>query len=176
MANMFDRLVKNAGLLKEGEEPQDSRFDYYDITLLTHFLPALINDDWTGFSYDDENGEEEAALKKFIGKLPPGGWWDYEHDDEGYFGRDAVTGLRGQVIDVKYYFPKQQAPMGEDEPSVPNAQPAPGAPLGEDKPKPAPKPKKRPNDDNIAGMYKELTRQMWDNAEKSMKKPTPPAK
>lgn len=66
--------------------------------------------------------------------------------------------------------------MGEDEvePTAPT--------MGEDKPEPAPaqqkkrvlpkRPGKRVNDDNIAGMYKELNRQIWDNAEKSMKKPS----
>lgn len=263
MANMFDRLVKNAGLLKEGEAPGE-RPDYIPITIATHYLPMIVNDDYSGL--DDE---EEAVLDKFLAKLPPGGHWATESDDEGYFGKDAVTGLMSTVVDAKYMLPRNPT-VGEDEPSVPSALPAPNAPLGEDltktplrydpstnshngkklvrgdvlvdktgkrffsvdrnsgymlsideltaelkptsksfsvsvdptdkhryyelflagtnihaadstvigedKPKPTPKPKKRPNDDNIAGMYKELTRQMWDNAEKSMKKPAPPAK
>jgi hypothetical protein len=51
--------------------------------------------------------------------------------------------------------------------------------MGEDKPEPAPeqkkrvlpkKPAKRPNDDNIAGMYKELNKQIAKNANDSIKK------
>jgi hypothetical protein len=72
--------------------------------------------------------------------------------------------------------------IGEDEPLPPQVA------MGEDKPEPvqgqeeAPaqqkkrvlpkRPAKRVNDDNIAGMYKELDRQIAQNAKDSMKKPS----
>lgn len=152
MADTLNRILKNAKLLTEAVQ-----FDTYNFTIGTHFLSPLINGDYTGFSYDDQDGKDEAALEAFLAKIPNGGHWDYESGDEGYFGRDEITGLRGQVIDVKYYVPKREEPQ-----------------MGEDKPKKRVLPKrpaKRPNDDNIAGAYKELDKQKWQNAEKSMKTP-----
>lgn len=246
MADTLNRILKNARLLTEAVQ-----FDTYNFTIGTHFLSPLINGDFSGLRYEDEDGQDEAALNAFLAKIPKGGDWSYESGDEGYIGRDDVTGMKAHVMDLTYYVPKRETPqMGED-----NLQKSPlkydpntnthngkvlkrgdvltdsagkrlfavernngymlsvtelgadmkptgkeysvsvdptdkprfyplvatgknifdtSVAMGEDKPKKRVLPKrpaKRPNDDNIAGAYKELDKQKWQNAEKSMKAP-----
>ena len=72
-------------------------YDYYSFNIDTHFMPAMINDDYSGLDDDDIK-----ALKHFFNNntFKRFGHWDYTN--EVSFGRDDVTGLMGDVATVRY--------------------------------------------------------------------------
>ena len=74
--------------------------DYYEETIAEHFLPALINDDYTGLS-DPEAAELDAFLMTFCA-LPD--LTISTADDEPGFAVDAVTRLHANCYTVRFYF------------------------------------------------------------------------
>lgn len=74
--------------------------DYYEETIAEHFLPALINDDYTGLS-DPEAAELDAFLLTFAA-LPD--LTISTADDEPSFAVDAVTRLHANCYTVRFYF------------------------------------------------------------------------
>lgn len=74
--------------------------DYYEETIAEHFLPALINDDYTGLS-DPEAAELDAFLMTFCA-LPD--LTISTADDEPSFAVDAVTRLHANCYTVRFYF------------------------------------------------------------------------
>jgi hypothetical protein len=74
--------------------------DYYEETIAAHFLPALINDDYTGLS-DPEAAELDAFLMTFCA-LPD--LTISTADDEPSFAVDAVTRLHANCYTIRFYF------------------------------------------------------------------------
>jgi hypothetical protein len=66
-----------------------------EFRLSTHWLPALINNDYSGLT-----DEDCTALDSFADDCGHGYW--VVPDDENYFGRDDVTGLMANVVDVEF--------------------------------------------------------------------------
>lgn len=90
------------------------KFDYLEYTLGTQWITLLFNGDGSGL----EEGEEALFDAWYEAeKLPEGGHFDFVSDDEGeyeesYFGEDEVTGMRGDVVDLRYFYPAEE---NEDE-------------------------------------------------------------
>jgi hypothetical protein len=74
--------------------------DYYEETIAAHFLPAIINADYTGLS-DPEAAELDAFLMTFSA-LPD--LTISTADDEPSFAVDAVTRLHADCYTVRFYF------------------------------------------------------------------------
>lgn len=74
--------------------------DYYEETIAAHFLPAIINADYTGLS-DPEAAELDAFLMTFSA-LPD--LTISTADDEPSFAVDAVTRLHADCHTVRFYF------------------------------------------------------------------------
>ena len=74
--------------------------DYYEETIAAHFLPAIINADYTGLS-DPEAAELDAFLMTFCA-LPD--LTISTADDEPSFTVDAVTRLHADCYTVRFYF------------------------------------------------------------------------
>ena len=72
-------------------------YDYYSFNVNSHFLPAMVNDDYSGLEDNDLHD-----LKHFFNKeeFKRFGHWYYTNDIS--FGRDEVTGLMGDVATVRY--------------------------------------------------------------------------
>jgi hypothetical protein len=69
-----------------------------------HFMPALINDDLTGLSDDDE-----AALKKFLANSTQLDGWEFRHfshDNDSFpeFTTCDITGLYSNCVTIKLVF------------------------------------------------------------------------
>jgi hypothetical protein len=87
-----------------------TRFDSITFTISQHFLPALINGDWTGM--DDE---DEALFTSWFQHATAdwtdseGTVWTYAHEDvvpdsENEFGPCDATCLYSAVVDVVIFF------------------------------------------------------------------------
>ena len=74
--------------------------DYYEETIAEHFLPALINDDYTGLS-DPEAAELDAYMLTFSA-LPD--LTISTADEEPSFAVDAVTRQHANCYTVRFYF------------------------------------------------------------------------
>jgi hypothetical protein len=74
--------------------------DYYEETIAEHFVPAIINADYTGLS-DPEAAELDAFLMTFCA-LPD--LTISTADDEPSFAVDAVTRLHANCYTVRFYF------------------------------------------------------------------------
>ena len=80
--------------------------DFYEYTIGSHFLSAIVNDDYSGL-----DGEDERQLKDFLESLPPaaaGGVWIVQ-DDEAHFARCEVTDLYADCLTVKLHFHNPEA-------------------------------------------------------------------
>ena len=76
--------------------------DYYEETIAEHFLPALINADYTGLS-DPEAAELDAYMLTFAAL--PDLFITTAHDsEEASFAVDAVTRLHANCYTVRFYF------------------------------------------------------------------------
>lgn len=88
-------------------EDTDSKYDDYEYTIGDFYLPALVNNDPTGLSDDDE-----AALDRFVKMLKDehgdGSIEFPDFDDVTEFGIDDVTGLRANVVDMVYRVKKKK--------------------------------------------------------------------
>jgi hypothetical protein len=74
--------------------------DYYEETIAGHYLPALINADYTGLS-DTEAAELDAYMLTY-NALPD--LTISTDDDESSFAVDAVSGLHADCYTVRFYF------------------------------------------------------------------------
>ncbi len=74
--------------------------DYYELTLAAHYIPALVNDDYTGLS-DAEAADLDAFMRDYW-KLPDATIGDI--DFESHLGFDEVSGLFGDCLTLKLYF------------------------------------------------------------------------
>jgi hypothetical protein len=76
--------------------------DYYEFNIAGHWLPALVNDDFSGLS-DAEANEVEEFIYPYIKSLP-----DLTvavmFDDGASFARDAVSDLYADCYTVRLYF------------------------------------------------------------------------
>lgn len=92
--DLYGTYRKVQTFLLETDGWQVSEFE-----VLEHFLPALINDDRTGLTDD-----EEHALDMFLEKQLSGpGHWDYEHSS-GAFGTCEITGYKATLATVRWMF------------------------------------------------------------------------
>ncbi len=67
------------------------------------WYPAVIeNNDYSGMSEEEE--EQLNSWLDNIYKMHPDARPVFDYDDNSYFGRDSVTGLRGDVVDVTINF------------------------------------------------------------------------
>jgi hypothetical protein len=75
--------------------------DFYEYTIGSHFLSALINSDCSGLT-----DEDERLLDDFLANLPPaavGGSWDVQ-EGETEFARCEVTDLYSDCMTVSLWF------------------------------------------------------------------------
>ena len=80
--------------------------DFYEYTIGSHFLSAIINSDCSGL--DDR---DEWFLDEFLANLPPaavGGSWDVQ-DGEAEFALCEVTNLYSDCVTVKLHFHNPEA-------------------------------------------------------------------
>lgn len=68
-----------------------------------HFLPALINGDYTGME-----DHEDQALDAFLERVACKGHWSYADEGEN-FTRCEVSGLYADCVTVTAYDPAQLA-------------------------------------------------------------------
>ena len=74
--------------------------DYYELTLAAHYLPALINADYTGL--DDNEAADLDAFMRFYNRLE-----DMTIDiidEEPHFAIDEVSGLHADCYTCRLYF------------------------------------------------------------------------
>jgi hypothetical protein len=64
----------------------------YNAAIGSHFLPALINGDYSGLE-DHEIIAIDRWSEEYFGAI-------YDTEGDEYFGRCEVTGLRGTVSDI----------------------------------------------------------------------------
>jgi hypothetical protein len=74
--------------------------DYYELTLADHYLPALINGDYSGLD-DDEAADLDAFMRDYW-KLPDA-TLDIT-DKEISFAVDEVSGLHADCYTCRLYF------------------------------------------------------------------------
>lgn len=84
------------------------KFDYYTFNMGGHFLSAIINGDYSGLSDQDETN-----LNRFMDNLPDqfqlkGGHFDLM-EGEAHFSECEVSGLFDECIEVRLYFPIDEA-------------------------------------------------------------------
>lgn len=75
------------------------KLDHYKYLIATHYVSAIINDDYTGLE-DDEETELRAWLED---NEQRGGYWTCE-DDYPEFCTDEVSGLKSDCVLVRQYF------------------------------------------------------------------------
>lgn len=68
---------------------------YEEIMVAGHWLPALINDDITGLS-----DNEEKELDGWLDNLPEGAYITTGPDQEPSFEKDDITGLMAECYQV----------------------------------------------------------------------------
>ena len=77
--------------------------DFYNYTIGSHFLSAIINADCSGLT-----DEDERQLDDFLANLPPaavGGVWELQDDEyETDFARCEVTDLMSDCVNVNLHF------------------------------------------------------------------------
>ena len=74
--------------------------DYYELTLAAHYLPALINSDYSGLG-DDEAADLDAFMRDYL-KLPNAALTF--QNDETHFAVDEVSGLHADCYTCRLYF------------------------------------------------------------------------
>ena len=89
------------------EDPFDFRngWDYYEFTICSHYLSALINSDSLGLT-DEEDKEftqwENDAIRLVIDAQT----FHWDCDNDSYFGKDEVSGLMADVVNIRLVFKK----------------------------------------------------------------------
>lgn len=75
--------------------------DYFEYRIAEHFLPAIINDDYSGL-----NDEEINLLNRFLSEANnlDCATWNIDFDSEPHFIDCDVTGLFSNCHDVKLHF------------------------------------------------------------------------
>jgi len=75
--------------------------DYFEYRISKHFLPAIINDDYSGL-----NDEEINLLNRFLSEANnlDNATWDIDSDSESHFIDCDITGLFSDCYDVKLHF------------------------------------------------------------------------
>ena len=81
-------------------------WDYYEFNISTAYLPALINDDYSGLNDEDIIilNEWLSDICELDGVKDNVGYWAYDNDYESDFRRDDVTGLYADTMPIKYMF------------------------------------------------------------------------
>ena len=79
------------------------KFDYYTYHISEHYLPALINGDYSGLT-----DQEEAELNAWIDSLPVTGHFDVI-DGEGGFHLCDICNLHAHTYQIRLYFQTQEA-------------------------------------------------------------------
>lgn len=96
-ARAAEEKAKKQNPLRAAKRNPSEVFDY------------TIGDWWIiALEYGDDSAltdEDIDALARFQAKLPRGGSWVY--DDQAYFGRDQISGLKGNVVDAQYVVHKR---------------------------------------------------------------------
>lgn len=75
------------------------KFDHYEYIVSEHYLPAIVNDDYS--SLDD--GEIEK-LVTWLDGVPINGHWDIEDNSEG-IRTCEICELLSNCMTIKRYFP-----------------------------------------------------------------------
>lgn len=79
--------------------------DLFEFTILNEFLPAIINDDWTGLSNADEETLRAWIEKQHAHITKLGGSFErYEYVTCQNFARCEITNLTGEVCDLLIVF------------------------------------------------------------------------
>jgi hypothetical protein len=103
LSQRLGQNTKSAGCSKKTSSSKRAKLEEVDsFTACGHFLPALINGDYSGL----EAGEERSLrrLEKSLISQHGGGPLNYVvNDEEPEFARCGVTGLMGDVVTVKVY-------------------------------------------------------------------------
>lgn len=74
--------------------------DYHELTLAAHYIPALVNADYSGLD-DDEAADLDVFMRDYW-KLPDA-TLDIT-DKETYFAVDEVSGLHADCYTCRIYF------------------------------------------------------------------------
>jgi hypothetical protein len=74
--------------------------DYYELTLATHWIPALVNLDYIGLAGNEEN-DLDAFMYDYW-KLPDSTF--AVHDFHPHFAIDEVSGLHADCYTCRLYF------------------------------------------------------------------------
>jgi hypothetical protein len=83
--------------------------DYYDYRIGSHFLPALINDDFSGLSDEDESAYASWVCRCYD-NAKSDGWTEFiwvENDAAG-FAKCNITNLFNDCIDVRLLVSKKK--------------------------------------------------------------------
>ena len=78
-------------------------FNYYIYDLASHYLPALINGDYTGLT-----DWEEAELNAWVDSLPVSGHFDVISEESDFCVCD-ICGLHADCYEVRLYFQTREA-------------------------------------------------------------------
>lgn len=76
--------------------------DYYEFTIASHYLPALINADATGLD-DEELAELDTFESDALENAIRAGWhhWHWAGCDDAGLSRCEVSGLLGDCVNVR---------------------------------------------------------------------------
>ena len=76
------------------------KLDYFEYTISEHFMPAIINDDFT----DLDDSEAETLNEWLENSDMRAGHWVIEDDSENYCECE-VSGLFNRCVVARLYFP-----------------------------------------------------------------------
>jgi hypothetical protein len=82
--------------------------DYYEFNIAGHYLPALINDDFTGLS-DNEAKEVDSFIIWGLKQLPDMTATVVDEEGEN-FCQCEISGLYAQCYTVRFYFTNENIP------------------------------------------------------------------
>jgi len=81
-------------------------WDYYDFYICTCYLSSLINNDPSGLD-DDESEQFDAWVLDKMVLVRDAQTSHWACDTDSFFGRDDVTDLYGDVVNVRLIFKKE---------------------------------------------------------------------
>lgn len=79
-------------------------FDTTEFAIGSHYLSALINDDYSGLT-DEESEELDSFYSLELHQGNAGGHWSHDSDGESYFTVCDISGMRGDCVTVFWVFP-----------------------------------------------------------------------
>jgi hypothetical protein len=76
------------------------RFDHYEYSICSHWVSAIVNDDYTGL--DDQ---EEKTLRDWLANNEQrASHWDFD-ESQPFYDIDEVSGFYADCVVARQYFP-----------------------------------------------------------------------